>query len=142
VARVRLLNCLGFRADESPARAKRPVISVDASASNGRREVTNWLPIHGWTVDQVWARIKASGVPHHPAYDKGMPRLSCVFCIFAPRAALLIGGRHNPDLLDRYVQVERQINHTFRIDLTLASVQEQLQQEPDAPLVAPTDWRM
>ncbi len=68
-----------------------------------------------------------SGVPHHPAYDLGMPRLSCCFCIFSPRSALLLAGKHNPELLEHYVQVEKQINHTFRKELSLAEIQAALQ---------------
>ncbi len=121
---VRILNCMGLRADESTARAKRQVLTVDARATNGRRTVTTWLPIHDWTLAQVWDRIKASGVRHHPAYDLGMPRLSCVFCIFAPKSALVLAGTHNPDLLDTYVAVEQKIGHTFRQNLSLASVRD------------------
>src|SRR5262249_40350256 len=86
---VRILSCMGLRAEESPARARRPAFAFDERASNGRRHVDVWLPLHHWTVQQVWDRIRASGVPHHPAYDLGMPRLSCCFCIFSPRSALL-----------------------------------------------------
>jgi len=78
----------------------------DPRSSNGRRTVDVWLPIHSWTADQVWQRIHASGVRHHPAYDLGMPRLSCCFCIFSPRSALLLAGKHNPQLLAEYVAVE------------------------------------
>lgn len=119
---ARVLNCLGFRAEESPARAKRPALSRDTRQSNGRREVTTWLPTHTWTVAQVWATIRASGVPHHPAYDLGMPRLSCVFCIFAPRPALTLAGKHNPELLAEYAAVEARIGHQFRQDVTMAQV--------------------
>ena len=63
--------------------------------------IDDWLPLHDWSVDQVWGRIRASGVPHHPAYELGMPRLSCCFCIFSPRSALLLVGlsacRSQPD---------------------------------------------
>ena len=58
--RVRILNCMGMRADESPARAKKQPYAIDdghigangkrvPGASNGRREVWNWLPLHAWT---------------------------------------------------------------------------------------------
>jgi 3'-phosphoadenosine 5'-phosphosulfate sulfotransferase (PAPS reductase)/FAD synthetase len=113
-----------MRADESSARSKRPGYTPRTKASNGRRTVSEWLPIHTWTAAQVWGRVKASGVPHHPAYDLGMPRLSCVFCIFAPRAALELAGRHNPELLDEYCAVEAEIGHRFTNDLSLASVRE------------------
>ena len=51
---------------------------------------------------------------YHHAYDLGMPRLSCVFCIFAPESALLVAGKHNPDLLKQYVAVEEKIGHSFK----------------------------
>lgn len=122
IKRIRVLNVLGIRAQESPARAKKPEFQYDKSASNGRRHVDTWYPIFRWTEKQVWARIKESGVPHHPAYDYGMPRLSCCFCIFAPKAALILAGRHNRSLLDQYVQVEEEIGHTFRKNLPIADV--------------------
>lgn len=118
-----IVNCMGLRADESPARAKKAAWELDEAASNGRRIVYQWLPIHAWTTAQVWDRIRSSGVRHHPAYDLGMPRLSCCFCIFAPRDALVLAGRHNPELLDEYVEVERAIGHRFRVSLSLAEVQ-------------------
>jgi len=74
----------------------------------------------------VWQRIRASGARHHPAYDLGMPRLSCCFCIYSPRSALLLAGQHNPELLAEYVAVEKAIGHRFRLELSLAEVQDAL----------------
>lgn len=122
--RARILNCLGLRAQESPGRAKKPALSFDARASNGRRHVDTWLPVHSWTEEQVWERIRTSGIPHHRAYDLGMKRLSCVFCIFAGRDALLLAGRHNRPLLEEYVRVEREIGHTFKRHLPIAEILE------------------
>lgn len=120
--RVRILNCMGIRAAESPARSKKVPYQLDAVASNGKREVWTWFPIFEWSVDQVWARIRFSGVRHHYAYDLGMPRLSCAFCIFAPPKALVLAGRHNRELLTQYVGVEQRIGHTFRVDLSLVQI--------------------
>lgn len=51
---VRILNCLGMRSDESPARAKKqPFIETDPVNSNGRRQVDTWLPLHAWTEARV-----------------------------------------------------------------------------------------
>lgn len=137
---VRILSCMGMRAEESPVRAKlEPYIHLPQQ-SNGRREVWRWLPLHSWTAEQVWERIRAAGTRHHPAYDLGMPRLSCRFCIFAPRPALLLAGHHNRELLDEYVRVERATGHSFRVDLTLEGLADEL----DAGAVPGpvTDWRM
>lgn len=137
---VRILNCLGMRAQESPARAKLAEFGRDTMASNGRRIVDKWLPIHHWTTDQVWKRIRTSGVEHHRAYDLGMPRLSCAFCIFSPKAALMVAGKHNPQLLDVYVQTESEIGHDFRKGFKLAEIKEALARGESAGPV--DDWTM
>jgi 3'-phosphoadenosine 5'-phosphosulfate sulfotransferase (PAPS reductase)/FAD synthetase len=140
VPACRILNCLGLRAEESPARARRLPFGLNEMASNSRRIIHDWLPLHSWTTAQVWARIRASGVRHHPAYDLGMPRLSCCFCIFSPRSALLLAGKHNPELLAQYVAVEKQIDHRFRKELSLAEVHEALAQGEQPGTV--NDWFM
>jgi 3'-phosphoadenosine 5'-phosphosulfate sulfotransferase (PAPS reductase)/FAD synthetase len=109
-----ILNVFGFRSEESAARAKLEEFSRNDRFSSTKKEVWNWHPIQGWLEFEVWHDIRESGVRYHPAYDLGMPRLSCCFCIFAPRAALIIAGRANPDLLDEYVAVEREIGHDFQ----------------------------
>lgn len=120
---VRILNCMGLRAAESRSRSKLSPYERNERASNGKRDVWDWLPVHAWTVEQVWERVRASGVEHHPAYDIGMPRLSCVFCVFSTRPALILAGKHNPELLAEYVRVENAIGHTFRKDLKIADVE-------------------
>jgi 3'-phosphoadenosine 5'-phosphosulfate sulfotransferase (PAPS reductase)/FAD synthetase len=123
---VKVLSCMGLRAEESPNRAKLPQLKRDARQTNGKRIVDVWLPIQDWSTDQVWARIRQAGTRYHPAYDLGMGRLSCVFCIFAPKQQLVLAGKHNPELLEQYVQVEREIGHTFKADLSLAQVQQEI----------------
>lgn len=118
---ARILNCMGLRSEESPARAKKPSFRRDEPASNGRRHVDEWLPIQDWTLGEVWARIRASGVPWHPAYDAGMSRLSCVFCVLAKKSDLEIAARLNPGLLREYAAVEREIGHDFKHRLPIAS---------------------
>lgn len=143
---VRILNCLGMRAEESTGRAKLVPFERDNRYSSSRRTVDRWLPIHSWTADQVWQRIRESGVRHHPAYDLGMPRLSCCFCIFAPRSALMLAGKHNRQLLDEYVAVERETGHQFKgkpgskSGLSLVSIAEALDAGEQAGPIA--DWSM
>jgi 3'-phosphoadenosine 5'-phosphosulfate sulfotransferase (PAPS reductase)/FAD synthetase len=119
-----VLNVLGFRAEESPARRERKEFTRNGRGSTKSREVYDWLPIHKLTEKEVWADIRFSGVPYHPAYDLGMPRLSCPMCVFAPRAALMIAGKANPELLDRYVKVEKEIGHTFQNKKPISSIRD------------------
>lgn len=125
--RPRVLQVMGHRADESPARAKLPAFGRDARNTNGRRLVCTWRPIHAWTLLDVWARIKSRGLRSHHAYALGMGRLSCCFCVFAPKGQLVLAGRHNPAKLDAYVAVEAATGHSFTKRLRIAEVKAAIQ---------------
>src|SRR5262249_21942122 len=126
---VRVLNALGIRAAESPARRKRgeskPQIAglpCWVELRMATKVITSWWPIFRLSTREVWAAIAQAGTPVHPAYRLGMSRLSCVFCVFAPKAALVLAGKHNPELLRRYAQVEAEIGHRFQNNLAIADV--------------------
>jgi len=119
---VRILNCQGIRAQESDARAAKLPFQVDTRATNGKRHVDLYYPIFTWSLEQVWQRIRQSGVRHHEAYDLGMSRLSCCFCIMGSKPDLLIAAQANPELLDTYCQVEEQIGHSFTHKLSIRSL--------------------
>jgi len=119
---VRILNVMGFRAEESPARANRIAYEFDKNASNGKRHVDQWLPIHGWTTPMVWSNIKASGVRYHAAYDLGMTRLSCRFCVLASKEDLICSARANPELARTYADLELRIGHRFTHKLSMAEI--------------------
>ncbi len=119
---VRILQCMGMRAGESCARAKLRPFYLDKRTSNTRKRVHIWLPIHHWTVEEVWADVRASGVPYHPVYDQGMPRLSCCFCIYMPKPALVLAAKLAPDLAREYAAVEEEVGYSFRQELPMVEV--------------------
>ena len=125
---VRILNCLGIRAEESRARAKKTPLKKNSRATGKGtiKHVDEYYPIFDWTLGQVWDEIRRSGLPHHFAYDLGMTRLSCVFCVFAPKSMLMIAGLRNRELLEEYVAVEARIDHTFRDGFKIAEVRDAL----------------
>jgi len=122
VRQARVLYCLGIRAQESTGRAKKPALELDKAATSGVREVTTWHPILDWTEDQVWDRIRESGVRYHWAYDKGMKRLSCSFCVLASRDDLACAARLRPDMARKYLELEQEIGSTFKADLSMAQI--------------------
>jgi 3'-phosphoadenosine 5'-phosphosulfate sulfotransferase (PAPS reductase)/FAD synthetase len=126
---VRVLNCIGIRAAESDERAAMVAFETDDRLTNGKRHVDTWFPLFTWSVQDVWARITASGVEHHSAYDLGMSRLSCVFCVLAPAHKLELAGRHNPELLGVYAALEVRIGHRFKHDFSIAALHAKLQAE-------------
>lgn len=120
----KVLYVFGFRAQESPARAKKKRFVLDKRLTTKSREVYEFNPVLDWTERDVWACIKGNAIPYHEAYDLGMPRLSCAFCVFAGKDALVIAGRHNPELLEDYIATEEKIGHKFRQDFAIAEVRD------------------
>ncbi len=109
-----IVNCMGLRAEESASRAKQIPLKRGGKDQNAAgREWWNLLPIHEWTEDEVWADIAAHGQTRHWAYDKGMTRLSCCFCIMASAKDLRTAATLNPELYREYVALEREIDQTF-----------------------------
>ncbi len=135
-----ILYVFGFRADESPSRRKKEKFSVNTKLTTKARKVFEYLPVHDWTKEQVWQCIRENNLPYHPAYDLGMPRLSCCFCIFSPFDALVIAGRANPELLKKYVEVEDRIGHDFRNGFKIKSVQEAIEKGYEVDKIS--DWVM
>lgn len=121
---ARVLNCMGLRREESPARAKKVGFRYDAPASGKGtvRQVWEWLPVLEWSTAEVWERIAQAGTRPHPAYAAGMPRLSCCFCVLAGRSSLVLAAKLNPELADEYVRVEVKIGHRFTVAHSMGEI--------------------
>lgn len=119
---VRILNCMGLRAAESSARAKKVPFEFDKSASTqSTRHVFNWLPIFGLSDQDVWAMIHGEGLEYHYAYDlPGVSRLSCVMCVLGDNAQLRAGIKANPELARQYADAERSMGHLFKHKTSIA----------------------
>ena len=109
----RLVNAMGMRAEESPARARKMPWRRNDRMSAAGREVFDWLPVFEFSTDDVFRIIRDAGQSPHPAYGTGMSRLSCVFCIMASRADLHTAAKLQPALYARYVALEKRIGHTL-----------------------------
>ena len=108
-----LINAMGMRAQESPARARKTPWKRSERNSRAGRSWYDWLPIFDLSEDRVFAVIRAAGQTPHPAYAMGMSRLSCVFCIMASRADLRTAAHLQPALYRTYARLERRIGHTL-----------------------------
>ncbi len=120
---VRVLQIMGFRAEESTDRAARSPFGLNFGVSaRTSRLVWEWLPIHTRTVQDVWAGIRADGVPYHPIYDTGMTRLSCRGCIMASRADLARMKRYAPATAAALMGIETDLDDSFQHNRPLASI--------------------
>ncbi len=119
---ARIVHVMGFRAEESRARARRPALEVDRRASSGRRTVTQWYPVLRWSTAEVWQRIRERGLPYHWAYDAGMSRLSCSLCVLASVPDLTCAAGLRPELAREYADLEEEMGVPFRRELPMAEV--------------------
>jgi DNA sulfur modification protein DndC len=113
-----VVNCMGLRAEESSKRAKVEPWQRKKNKETGRgaiREWWEWLPIHHLLVDEVFDTIRAAGQKPHWAYEKGMTRLSCCFCIMASPQDLQTAAGLRPALYERYVMKERELGKTMNM---------------------------
>ena len=138
-----VICAMGLRAAESSARAKRDPCAPRAKASawTKNRHVFDWLPIHHWTLAQVWAEIgytleelqtiqaetRHTGVippdfKAHPAYALGNERVSCALCVLASKNDLHIGAAHNPELYRQLVDIEIESGYSFQSGRWLADL--------------------
>lgn len=115
----RIVSCMGIRAEESTARAKKPCWKFNARNSKAGRVWHEWYPIFDMLIDEVFAMIENAGQEPHWAYSKGMTRLSCCFCILASKGDLNTAAKLNPELFQRYIALESQIDFTFKNGMTL-----------------------
>ena len=109
----RIVSAMGMRAEESPARARKPPWRLNERNSRAGGSWYDWLPILDLTEREVFRVIRDAGQSPHPAYAMGMSRLSCVFCIMASRADLRTAVRLQPALYAHYADLERRIGHTL-----------------------------
>jgi len=77
------INVTGIRREESSARSKSPIASLDAAGN------ADWRLILDWREAEVFDFISESGLQPHEAYSRfGMSRVSCIFCIMSSEADL------------------------------------------------------
>lgn len=110
-----VVNCMGLRAAESANRAKAKVFKFNPRNSKAGREWYDWLPIHEMAKATVFATIASADQTPHWAYDAGMTRLSCCFCIMASQADLRTAARLNPCLAKKYIRLEERLGHTMNM---------------------------
>jgi 3'-phosphoadenosine 5'-phosphosulfate sulfotransferase (PAPS reductase)/FAD synthetase len=156
-----VISAEGVRADESPNRARKPVVAIRPQITAAglrslpmeqaltyrsfkQRLALTWYPLHDWSESDVWQAcgtdindlrerqalhrlghevLALDGWPGHPAYVYGNERLSCALCVLASRNDLRNGAKHNPELFQELVAMERESGFTFRQDLALAELE-------------------
>lgn len=98
----------GIRAEESPRRAKRPLVDT---LKDGTVHVN---PILRWSSRDVWSYIRGNNLPYCELYDQGFSRIGCVLCPFQNFAQSQLDLHMFPDVADYYRRACRksfEVNH-------------------------------
>lgn len=130
-----VINAMGMRAQESPRRSKAETWKVDLKQTAANRLVFDWLPIHAWTHDQVFAYIKKHGQSPFWIYGKTpadckrlieqgsvnedgscrpMTRMSCQFCILADAGDQITACMLSPKRAEQICCLEKETGRTMK----------------------------
>jgi len=112
-----VVNVMGLRAEESRNRAtKLPCVHnaghsiaervLRSGQTKAGRTWIDYLPIHGYSTEEVFGAIYASGQQAHHAYALGNSRMSCILCHMGCMSDLRNGAQHNPNVYQMYARTE------------------------------------
>lgn len=154
-----IISCIGLRADESPARRNKADFQAyerSPTAPTKNRLVYRWLPIHQFSLDDVWrtlgwslerlqalqADVQATVQPgdrdgllallaHHrfpanPVYALGNDRCSCQLCVLANQNDIVNGIIWNPEHYRDVVDLEIESGFSFQPKHFLGSLRPDL----------------
>jgi phosphoadenosine phosphosulfate reductase len=65
----------GIRREQSPTRADAQPSELDA-----KRGIYKYNPLALWSEKDLWRRIHAHNLPHHPLHDQGYSSIGCSTC--------------------------------------------------------------
>lgn len=130
-----VVSAEGLRAEESPARAKKPVAKLRSRICTQTRTAWTWNPILFWSLNDVLVECGSSvvdlerrqalhragqeaealdGWNLHYVYVLGNRRLSCSFCVLGCASDLANAARYNPETLRKLVAIEDRFGFDFQ----------------------------
>jgi 3'-phosphoadenosine 5'-phosphosulfate sulfotransferase (PAPS reductase)/FAD synthetase len=107
-----VVNCMGLRAEESSARAKKKRLGRNNRETNSKRTLWDWLPIQEWTETEVLAYLEKKGIPLHPVY-KHLRRFSCRVCIYMSQHDVAQVAKFDPQAIDIIEKIEKATGFTM-----------------------------
>ena len=107
------IKVTGVRSEESPRRAKRPIVDFDnKSGTSGFVHV-----IKHWSTADVWGYIHQHQLPYFKLYDEGFTRVGCVLCPYQSADVALLDLERFPTIANYYRQACRK---SFEVNPDLA----------------------
>lgn len=120
-----IINCMGMRAEESPARAKLPRFKKNVALSKAGRLVYDWHPILNWTTSDVLTYLSDRAIPIHPIYVWSggyLTRFSCRVCIFMTDSDIRAVYKHDRDAFNLVSALEDKTGYTMKSGKSLVQI--------------------
>jgi 3'-phosphoadenosine 5'-phosphosulfate sulfotransferase (PAPS reductase)/FAD synthetase len=121
-----ILSATGIRREESATRAHAPIAVQQPRLTNATHRTSgfDWHPIVSWSLAQVLAYHQIRQFPLHPAYARGMTRVSCAYCVLASLADLTTSATspNNQELYRELVEMEIRSSFSFQSGQWLGDV--------------------
>lgn len=95
---------IGERADESAARAVKPMLELQRCSF--RAPTVLYRPIHKWMAAETFEIAARHGLRPNPLYTMGMSRVGCMPCIMCKKDELREIARRFPEQIDRIEEWE------------------------------------
>lgn len=112
------INATGMRASESKRRAKKAPFQKSKLTQPRKfpnHLIHDWLPIFGYTDEEVFAEIELAGQKPHRIYSEGFSRLSCAVCVNGRIGEHKLVAKLRPELMAEMVELERELGKTLRM---------------------------
>ena len=143
----KIINCIGIRGDESALRKRATTFKYQKKSPTAptlNRHVYTWLPIHQWTLADVWASLgwtledlatlqaevretvtpgdwdalraicERWGWEYALSYPLGNSRMSCRLCVMSKQSDLQNGIAWNPEHFRDISELERRTGFSFQ----------------------------
>ncbi|HAP0340558.1 TPA: phosphoadenosine phosphosulfate reductase family protein [Escherichia coli] len=101
----------GVRADESSKRAEYERFSRDMRDADF---LYNFLPLHKWTAEDVFAVHKYFGIKPNPLYMQGASRVGCMNCVLCNKEEIAETAARWPEHIKKHKQWELKVRLASR----------------------------
>lgn len=110
---ISTVEWIGERADESPARALKPVLQRVRRPEPGVSQIL-YRPVHAMTAADVFAIADRHGLKPNPLYLMGALRVGCWPCVLCGKDELINIANRSPDHIERLREWEALVSEVSR----------------------------
>lgn len=138
---ISTVEWIGERADESPARAGKPVLQRIRMPGSTACQII-YRPVHAMTAADMFALAERHGLKPNPLYLMGAKRVGCWPCVLCGKDELINIANRTPDHIDRLREWELLVSEVSRRQMATFFPSSDVQGAEGDPSLARIDERI